>query len=164
MDYINVQYPSGSWSQRFQENGTYEDVTGNFDLLAVQIAPPGTSFETPTYSNISDGSWTLCYEDTPTTPSIASASGTTTNYLQFDLKFAGPQSSPLSFNYVAYDEGNLRGGGTCTWDGSSWSCPPGSKSPSWAPNRSALVPEPSTMTLLGMAAGLGLLVRARRRR
>jgi hypothetical protein len=153
----------GSWTQRFQEDGVYSGTSGNYDLIAVQIVPVAT-FETPTLSNISDGSWALFNEDSSPTPTTATALGTTTSAtIQFDVKFAGDKATPLSFNYVAYNGETLRGGGTCSWDGSSWTCVESSTPLNWTPTRTQLVPEPGMIALLGIAAGLGCMVRIWRR-
>jgi len=145
-----IPVTEGSWTQRFQENGVYGGVSGQFDLIAVQIVPEAT-FETSTLSGFSDTSWTMVYEGsftTPTTPTIASAMGPTSTSLQFDLKFAGDKANSLSYHYVAYDGETLRGGGTCSWNGSTWTCLEGITSPEWAPTRLEIVPEPGTMALL----------------
>jgi len=130
-----------SWSQGFNESGV-----GNFDLVAVKMLSAGDSFETATHSGFSDGSWALLYEDTTPAPIIASASGTSTNNLTWNIKFTGTSSDPLNFVFVAFNGETIAESANADWNGSAWNITLGT----WAPTRSELVPEPATMALLGL--------------
>jgi hypothetical protein len=82
---------TGSWTQGFNETGV-----GPFDLVAVNMVSAGDYFESPTHSGFSDGSWALSYENnTPTTITLASASGLSTTNLTWSIKFLGDQGAPF---------------------------------------------------------------------
>ena len=132
-----------SWSQGFNETGV-----GNFDLVAVEMLSAGDSFETPAHSGFSDGSWALLYEDTPPTPTLASASGTATNNLTWSINFTGDSSNPLIFNFVAFNGESLLECANAVWNGGGWSITAGT----WNPSRSDVLPEPATICLLAFGA------------
>jgi hypothetical protein len=133
----------GSWAQAFNETGV-----GNFDLVAVRMVSAGDSFETPTHSGFSDGSWALLYENTPLTPTIASASGSAVTNLTWSIAILGAQGDPLNFDFVAFNGENLLECANADWNGSNWNITIGT----WNPARVELTPEPATMCLLGLGA------------
>jgi len=128
-----------SWTARFQEDGWYGGVHYNLDLLAVRVVYGGP-LELPAYSNFSVSGWHLEYENPSLT--LASASGPSVGYLQWDFKFSGSSSQPLLLDYAAF-VGNTRvGTGGLQW-GPGWSYP----STSWVPTRADVVPVPAAVLL-----------------
>lgn len=140
----------GSWSQGFIESGV-----GSFDLVAVQMFSAGDSFETPTHSAFTVGSWSTIYEAPGGFPTLASATGPATTSLTWNIQFEGTSSNPLIFDFVAFGGETLRESARATWSGSGWSFVGGP----WTPTRAEVVPIPGAVLLgiLGLgAAGLKL--------
>ena len=146
-----------SWTQAFDEGNPS---IGPFDLVAVKMTSLGDTFETQTHFNFSNAGWALAYENTPPSPTLASASGTSVNYLAWSIKFAGASSNPLVFDYVAFNGNTIANTAHAVW-GPGWSITNyGTKpSPYWNPTRAEVVPVPAAV-LLGMlgfcVAGLKL--------
>ena len=145
-----------SWSQAFNESGV-----GNFDLVAVNMVSAGDYFESPTHSGFDVGSWALLYENnTPTTITLASASGPSTTSLTWNIQFAGDSSNSLNFDFVAFNGETIAESVNADWNG-GWTMTTGT----WSPSRSEVVPEPGTLMLLSLAGLSGLaMVWIRRRR
>jgi hypothetical protein len=136
----------GSWTQRFQEDGLYDGVHYDFDLLAVRVVS-GPSLENPGLINFSVGTWDLVYENPAGT--LASAGGSTVGYLQWDFVFSGTTAQPFQLDYAVFAGGTLVGTCGIQW-GPGWSYP----STSWTPTQAEVVPVPAAV-LLGML-GLGV--------
>jgi len=142
---IDAPMEGGSWSQGFNETGV-----GSFDLVAVQMVSPGDSFEHWTHSSFSTGGWSTVYENPSALPILATATGPGVTSLTWYIKFAGPSSNPLVFDFVAF-RGDVRlESAHASWSGSGWTITGGS----WNPTRAELVPVPAAV-LLGML-GLSL--------
>jgi hypothetical protein len=135
-----------SWSQRFQESGA-----GYYDLMAVRMTSSGDTFESATFSNFNPGTWSLLYENDGGTPTLASASGPSVNWAQFDIKFAGDSSNQLAFDFVAFKTGSdtIAESVHAAWN-NGWTITAGT----WNPTRAQVVPLPAAV-LLGML-GMGV--------
>jgi hypothetical protein len=162
---IGEPVPGSSWTQRFQESGKYHDEYGPVSFLAIKMDTTEDAFEAPTMANFTDSSWTLLYENDFLAPTIASSEGPAVSTLQWDCKFTGNRDNPLIYKYVAYNGDSLRGGGTCSWNGSTWTCTEGPYPLTWEPTRTEVVPEPGTLAMLivgGIVAGSATGIRRRR--
>ena len=143
----------GSWEQRFQESGV-----GNFDLIAIRMTSAGDSFENAAFNDFSTGTWVLYQNNGGVNPTLASASGPSLNWLQFDIKFAGVSGNPLAFDFVAFSGNTLLETAHAVYPTTG---PYGFTitAGTWTPTRAAVVPVPAAV-LLGMlglgAAGLKL--------
>ncbi len=146
---------AGGWFQRFQEDGV-----GDFDLVAVQIASPVGSFESPTHRNFTAGGWSTTYE-LGTPPTLATAVGATVDWMQWDIGFTGQKSDSLAFDLVAFWGDDRVDSVHASWNGSAWGMTTGE----WSPDRSALVPVlvPTPDGALLGAIGLGLVGWAKRK-
>lgn len=143
----------GSWSQGFQAWGST-----TFDIFGVRMVTPGDKFEETTLTNFSDGSWSQAYANHISTPTLAIATGSSTDLLLFQVNFTGEMSEPLTFDIVFYEGSDLWGSFVAEWDGSDWEIYEGT----WDPGRAWLeemilygpvVPLPAPVAL----AGVGLL-------
>jgi hypothetical protein len=140
----------GSWEQRFSESGS-----GDFDLLAVQIASAGDFLKSPAHNDFSDSGWSLAIDGTLT----AWAWGDNVDSLEWDVHFAGEISDPLTFDYVVFSDGEIVNAARAAWGARGWTITPfpGGEGAFWLPNP---IPVPSAV-LLG-AVGLMCLRWARR--
>jgi hypothetical protein len=68
------------------------------------------------------------------------AEGSSVDYVQFNLNFAGARTSPLSFTFEALLGNQIVDSSTITWDGNSWSVD--------HPDAAPIVPEASSLALL----------------
>jgi hypothetical protein len=143
-----------SWNQGFNESGI-----GNFDLVAVRMSAGGP-FQSPTHRNLGSG-WSLLYEDSLPTPSLASASGPGVTSLTWSIHFAGLKTSSLTFDYVAFNGSTIANAAHAVW-GPNWSITNYGTNPSpyWNPSRPDVIPAPGA-ALLGLI-GLGVVARIRR--
>jgi len=143
-----------SWSQGFNES----DV-GNFDLVAVRMVSAGDSFEHPAHSSLLSD-WSILYENDPTYPTLASASGTSLTSMTWNINFAGSSSDPLTFDFVAFNGDTLLESARAVWNGSGWNITAGT----WEPERSELIPIPAPGAILLGGIGVAVVGWLRRRR
>lgn len=148
--------PGNSWGQRFNERGV-----GPFDLVAVQMVSGGT-FKSPTHRSFSVGGWSNGLEWGGASPYQATAFGPSTSNLTWAIWFDTLQSTPIVFDFVAFN-GNVKlEEARASWSGSAWSI---QASSSWNPTRGELtsipLPTPMALAVVGMAA-VGLAYRKRR--
>lgn len=146
---------SASWTQGFVESGV-----GSFNLVAVRMTSAGDSFETPTHSGFNAAGWALLFENDPTLPTIASASGPDVTNMTWTIQFAGSSSNPLTFDFVAFHDDTIVESAMANWSGSGWSFGAGTWQPTVAELSPPAVPAPGAL-LLG---GLGTLIVNRIRR
>jgi len=142
----------GSWGQSFNESGV-----GNFNQLAVWSLT-GAGFEQPAFRNFSAAGWTN-YGATIDN-AYALGSSPTTN-MNFDIGFNGLSSSPLSFLFMASEDLVVKEWAVASWNGSAWNFSTPTKDILAGKGPTAAVPEPATMSLLGL--GLLGLLRGRRK-
>lgn len=150
--------PIGSWAQRFEESGV-----GSFDLLAVVwVSPATTGFEAPVFRNFTDPSWGNAIN----TKSVATATGSALNWMQFDLAFLPDTNVPISFMFYAFAPGvnTPVDSALASWNGGGWSfriVQDAMTRTSLAVQTSIPVPAPAAAGLV--ALGLGLVGWFRRR-
>jgi hypothetical protein len=135
----------GSWAQAFQETGV-----GNFNFMEAFMISNGDAFEALGFVNFSAGGWSgsLVRAD------YIKAQGSDLNLMQFDIKFAGFQSDPLIFDFLAWNGTTLLEAARAVWDGSNWSF---AAAPAGENYDRTAVPEPTTLMLLGVGL-IGLAV------
>ncbi len=131
---------TGSFTQCFDENGSYNGSHYNFDT-AIATCLSGAGFER---ASGSDG-WNTDYN-------LAKVIFSSLSGFQGDLPFGltcnGSLNDPFSFDWCGYQDGKLVFEDTVCWDGLKWTC-----DPDFVP-----VPIPPTVLLLGSGLlGLGLL-------
>lgn len=143
-------YDIGSWSQAFNESGV-----GPFNEMEAFMVS-GSTFEADGFVNFSSGGWSGAL----LRPDYIKAVGSALDYLQFDIKFVTAQITPLVFDFLAWNDGELQEQVRATWSGGGWSF---GTTPvvSSGYDRSAAVPIPPTVWLLG--SGLLGLVGLRRK-
>ncbi len=140
---------NGSWEQRFQE-----DSVGYFDLIGIRMTSSGDSFEHAAINDFNPGTWSLLYENNGgINPTLASASGPSVNWAQFDIKFAGVSSNPLAFDFVAFRTGTeiIVDSAHAVWN-NGWTITAGT----WNPSRADLVPIPAPGAIL--LSGIGVVL------
>ena len=102
---------SGSWSQRFQEDGV-----GLFDRVQI-LAATGGPFESPTaQSGFDVAGWAQGCDNTIE----SSAAGPATNLMQWDITFQGSSAPPLDFFFQAFNGATLLQTSYVHWTGSAW--------------------------------------------
>jgi len=139
-----------TWSQAF-----YESDVSNYDLVAVQMVSGGDTFESPTHYSFNRVGWSLLWENDPTYPTLASASGPTTSNMTWSIRFAGLSSNPLTFDYAVFSGETLLNSARAVWSPGWTSIAnyPGGVNAPWQPTRGEVVPVPGAI-LLGIL-GLG---------
>jgi len=131
-----------SWAQRFEESGV-----GNFSSMEAFMTSIGDAFEAPGFLNFNSAGWngSLVRSD------YIKATGSTLNWMQFDIKFTGASSDPLTFDFLAWDGGILREAAHASWNGSGWSFEVFTSSYNDTHYNRAVVPEPGILILLGIS-------------
>jgi hypothetical protein len=99
----------GSWAQGFNETGV-----GSFDFVATRMVSPGDTFEKLGYSGLPTG-WSASYS-----PSLVTATGSAKSNMTWTIKFSGPKSGQLAFQFVAFSGETLREAVLASWSGSAW--------------------------------------------
>lgn len=131
---VGTPVDSGSWYQGFRESGV-----GPFTLMTFSMVSGGTfgDLGTPTGVNSLAAGWNSSISSGKT---FISASGPFSTDMIFNVVFSNASSStPLSFNFHAYNNGVLVDDALAAWDGANW-------------HITAATPEPASLTLL--ASGL----------
>ena len=103
---------TGSWSQRFQEDGV-----GNFDHFQIKLTA-GPPFVLPTaILNFSGAAgWSQSYAS----GDLIIADGNAIASMQFDIHFSGAKAMPFSLVFQAWEAGALKQSATGDWNGSAW--------------------------------------------
>jgi hypothetical protein len=150
---VGDPFDGDSWGQAFAESGV-----GMFDLVSVRMVSSGDYFENPTHRSFNASGWSTTYEKSDGTGVIlGTATGPAVSSMTWNIWFAGAQSDPVTFDFVAFDGDTLLESARAAWSGSGWTITLGP----WEPTRNELVPVPGAV-LLG-ALGLGAVASVRRR-
>ncbi len=130
-------YPIGSWAQRFKEDGV-----GNFTQVETFFrSGAGGPFEANGFVNFSVGTWSVDGFGA----NVVVASGPALAYMEWDIKFLGSSTSPLKFDFYAWD-GLVRKEATrATWSGGGWSFAPIAVDDPYLRSSPTVVPEPATI-------------------
>ncbi|MCY2954881.1 MAG: hypothetical protein NTU53_23365 [Planctomycetota bacterium] len=150
----------GSWGARFGENGVVPDSgTYTFDFVGVRFTSAAGAFEGSGLTNFSDSHWSSW---TSSDARVASASGHSIAYLEWDFHFAGSSSTPIQFDYFFFSGNTLRGSQHMTWQ-NGWTYP--YFVPTTTVLREEFLPAPVPFPSVASASltALGLLALLRRR-
>ncbi len=128
----------GSWGQGFNESGV-----GNFTQVET-IMRSGGPFESPGFAGLAGG-WTVGLFSA----NQVVATGPAINNMTWTIRFLGSSSSPLVFDFYAWNGNTLAERARASWNGGGWTIN-GNAEVLSAPTA---VPEPTTMI-----AGLLLLL------
>ena len=147
---IGDPFNSNSWNQQFNESGV-----GNFNFMEAFMISADGDFEADGFVSFSSSEWTgkLVSNDYITALSVTAATS-----LNFYIKFAGDQSNPLTFDFLAWYDGTFLEAARASWNGGGWAIVGITYNPA---NYTRSVPEPTTLLLIG--AGLIGLAVARRK-
>ncbi|MFB3910282.1 MAG: hypothetical protein ACE15D_17985 [Candidatus Eisenbacteria bacterium] len=135
----------GCWSQTFVQGKLGELDHVRVDWIA------GSQFESPVFSNFSDGGWSVLWERATGAVSYTSKPGTG---VAFDLLFKETPSAPVDFYLTAFAGNELVESARATWSGEKcvWLIVPDNFKPDAEDPGAA--PEPLTVVLIsaGLAA------------
>jgi hypothetical protein len=139
------------WSQRFKEGGC-SNSNGPFNVMVVTMdSAYDADFADPAFTFFADAAgnqmnnWTVTAGDQKSARAEL-AEGSSVEYVQFNLNFAGERASSLKFTFDAYKR-NANNGldlvdqATASWDGKQWTISPEDFG-------IASVPEASSLALL----------------
>lgn len=132
---------ASAWTQRFLESGY-----GNFDKIEAFMLTDGVDFVNG-WTAMSGAGWA----NTLVNPDYALATGPALDSMLMNLSFSSAQLTPIQFDFLAWNGNVVVDPARATWNGSGWSIVTMQVNP-MSYDRSAPVPEPGTMMLLG--AGL----------
>ncbi len=129
---------ASAWTQGFLESGY-----GNFDKIEAFMVTDGIDFVSG-WTGMSGVGWT----NTLVNPDYALATGPALDYMLMSLSFSSAPSTPLQFDFLAWNGDVVVDPARATWNGSGWSFETIQVAPR-SYDRSAPVPEPGTLILLG---------------
>ena len=151
---VDDPFESGSWGQRFQENGVglYDHIQAVITVNTVET----TDWQSLASSGFSVAGW---HNATSIDPAhILIAEGPAVTNSQFNFNFTGTKSDRFTFVFSAWRGTTLLETATVKWQG-SWVI---TGVPNSAEQRQGPVPEPVTMA--GLMMGIGVLVTYVRKR
>ena len=108
---VGDPYVSGSWSQRFQEDGV-----GPFDRVQILMATGGPFEQPTTQSGFNVAGWAQGCTNTIE----SSAAGPATSLMQWDISFQGASGTPLNFFFQCFNGATLLQTAYAHWNGSGW--------------------------------------------
>ncbi len=129
---------SAAWTQGFLESGY-----GNFDKIEAFMLTDGVDFVNG-WTAMSGAGWT----NSLVTPDYAVATGPALDYMLMSLSFSSDPPTALQFDFLAWNGDAVVDPARATWNGSGWSFQTIQVDP-LSYDRSAPVPEPGTLILLG---------------
>jgi hypothetical protein len=144
----------GSWAQTFNESGL--PGVGIFTKLETFMLTSGIDFEAPGFNGFSSAGWTTSMPNSDYVVAVKPAGDTNLNW---NILFTSAQSTPLAFDFLAWNGTTVLERAHAVWNGGGWAFTPLSAA-SGDYNR---VPVPPSVLLMGTGI-LGLAGLAWRRR
>jgi hypothetical protein len=122
----------GGWSQRFSEGGCSNRP---FNVMVVTMDSAynhDAAFADPAFTSFADKAgkamtnWTVTANKAQKSARAELAEGSSVDYVQFNLNFAGARTSSLKFTFATYKQGDQAPVDTATasWDGNKWTIEP----------------------------------------
>jgi hypothetical protein len=129
------------WIQRFEENGV-----GDFTKMEAFMISGGP-FAATCSGNFSQPGWT----GNLVKPTYIYAIGPAVTDIQFDIAFVGSSSTPLEFDFLAWNGPTIKERDHVVWNSGSWEITLITNQGPGTYDRDPIdpVPEPATMLLLG---------------